>query len=66
MKTLKQIRIFGKEDYQRYLKDFFEEPLSFESFINFQLAQLHDNECHVVSVHFLDTETVGVVFHEKI
>jgi len=40
--------------------------MSFESYVNFQLAQLHDNECPVISVYFIDNETVGVVFHDKI
>ena len=43
MKYLKQVRIVNQDSQQRYLKDFFEEPLTFEEYMNFELGQMIDN-----------------------
>ena len=41
---VKQVMILNKERHQEYLKDFFEEYLNFEGFVNFMLGSLYDED----------------------
>lgn len=42
MNVLKQILILNKKSHQAYLKDFKEEPLTFQDYLNFELGCLFD------------------------
>jgi hypothetical protein len=66
MSFLKQVRIITKKDHQYYLKDFGEEPLSFQGYVNFELGLLLDEQHTIVSVNFLKKKTVIIVYAMKI
>ncbi len=50
MNSITQIRIETHERYRLYLKDFFEEPLTFEEYLNVVLGQLFDQGHRVLDV----------------
>ena len=62
MKTLKQVRIITNKDYQYYLNDFDEEPLSFQGYVNLELRLLYDEKHTVLSIEFLKKKTVVIVY----
>lgn len=66
MKTLKQVRIISKKDYKYYLKDFVEEPLSFQGYVNLELGLLFDEKLTVLSVNFITKKTVVIVYNKTI
>lgn len=47
---VKQVMILNKERHQEYLKDFFEEYLNFEDFVNFMLGSLYDEDRFVEEI----------------
>ncbi len=47
---VKQVMILNKERHQEYLKDFFEEYLNFEGFVNFMLGSLYDEDRFVEEI----------------
>ena len=47
---IKQVMILNKERHQEYLKDFFEEYLNFEGFVNFMLGSLYDEDRFVEEI----------------
>ena len=47
---VKQVMILNKERHQEYLKDFFEEYLNFEGFVNFMLSSLYDEDRFVEEI----------------
>ncbi|WP_299059196.1 hypothetical protein [uncultured Polaribacter sp.] len=66
MKNLKQVRIITKKDYDYYLKDFGEEPKSFQEYVNLELGLLFDENYTIISVDFLKKKTVVIVYEMKI
>ena len=66
MKNLKQVRIITKKDHDYYLKDFGEEPKSFQEYVNLELGLLFDEKHTVISVCFLKKKTVVIVYEMKI
>ncbi len=67
MNKLLQIQIETEANYQKYLKDFFEEPVSFEQYINFVLGQLFDEGHHIKSVtYFPVKKEVCITFYMTI
>lgn len=58
MKPLKQVKIVNQESFKKYQDDFFEEPVLFEQYVNFELGQLYDQDHVVESITFsTDLET---------
>ena len=47
---VKQVMMLNKERHQEYLKDFFEEYLNFEGFVNFMLGSLYDEDRFVEEI----------------
>ena len=66
MRTLKQVRIITKKDYRYYLKDFIEEPMRFQDYVNFEIGQLFDEKHTIISVEFLKRRKVVIVYSMKI
>jgi hypothetical protein len=66
MKNLLQVRIITKKDHKYYLKDFNEEPLSFQNYINLELGLLYDEKHTLISIDFLKKKTVVIVYEMKI
>ena len=66
MKNLKQVRIISKKDHLYYLKDFGEEPKSFQEYVNLELGLLFDEKHPVISVCFLKKKIVVIVYEMKI
>ena len=66
MKNLQQVRIITKKDHKYYLKDFIEEPLSFQEYINLELGLLFDEKLTVLSVNFIAKKTVVIVYNKTI
>lgn len=66
MKTLKQVRIITKKDHQYYLKDYPEEPLRFQEYVNLELGLLYDEKHTVISIDFLKKKMVVIVYVMKI
>lgn len=66
MRTLKQVRIITKKDHWYYLKDFIEEPMSFQDYVNFELGQLFDMQHSILSIEFIRKKTVVIVYTMKI
>lgn len=66
MKNLQQVRIITKNDHKYYLKDFIEEPLSFQEYINLELGLLFDEKLTVLSVNFIAKKTVVIVYNKTI
>ncbi|PQJ76511.1 hypothetical protein [Polaribacter glomeratus] len=66
MKALKQIRIIGKKDHQYYLKDYAEEPLRFQEYVNLELGLLFDEQHTIISITFLKKKRVVIVYAMKI
>jgi len=62
MKSITQIRYITKQDYDNYQLDFKEEALDFESYINFELGNLFDESCRVLSVDFISENTVVITY----
>ena len=64
---VKQVMILNKERHQEYLKDFFEEYLNFEGFVNFMLGSLYDEDRFVEQViPNADHSQVLIVYKIKI
>lgn len=66
MRTLKQVRIITKKDHRYYLKDFTQEPMSFQDYVNFELGQLFDMQHTILSIEFIKKKTVVIVYTMKI
>ena len=66
MSSLKQVRIVNKKSHQLYLKDFFEEPVNFQNYLNFELGTLFDEKRTIISVTFLKKKTAVIVYAMKI
>ena len=66
MKSLQQVRIITQKDHEYYLKDFNEEPLSFQNYINLELGLLYDEKHTLISIDFLKKKTVVIVYEMKI
>lgn len=66
MKNLQQVRIITKKDHLYYLKDFGEEPMSFQNYINLELGLLYDEKHTIISIDFLKKKTVIIVYVLKI
>lgn len=62
-----QVKVLTPKLHEVYNKDFFETPLSFEDFVNFQLGQLYDEQRYVKSVRFSeDLSTCIIVYTMKV
>ncbi|WP_339883509.1 hypothetical protein [Polaribacter vadi] len=66
MKHLKQVLILTKKSHKNYLKDFPEEQLIFQEYVNFELGRLFDNKHAILSIDFLSKEMAIVVYDIKI
>jgi hypothetical protein len=66
MKHLKQVLILTKKSQKNYLKDFPEEQLIFQEYVNFELGRLFDNKHAILSIDFLSKEMAIVVYDIKI
>lgn len=66
MRNLQQVRIITKQDHEYYLKDFDEEPKSFQCYVNLELGLLYDEKHTIISVTFLKKKTVIIVYAMKI
>jgi len=66
MKHLKQVLILTKKSHKNYLKDFPEEQLIFQEYVNFELGRLFDNKHAILSIDFLSKEMAIVVYGIKI
>ena len=66
MKNLQQVRIITKKDHLYYLKDFGEELMSFQNYINLELGLLYDEKHTIISIDFLKKKTVIIVYVMKI
>lgn len=66
MRALKQVQIITKKDHRYYLKDFTDEPMRFQEYINFEIGQLFDNNHTVDSIDFIKKKTVVIAYTMKI
>jgi len=66
IEQLKQVLILTKEFHENYLKDFPEEQLIFQEYVNFELGRLFDNKHAIVSIDFLSKKMAIVVYGIKI
>lgn len=66
MKTVQQVRIITKKDHDYYLKDFGEEPMDFQNYVNLELGLLYDEKHTIISIDFLKKKTVVIVYSMKI
>ena len=66
MKHLKQVLILTKKSHKNYLKDFPEEQLIFQEYVNFELGRLFDHKHAILSIDFLSKEMAIVVYGIKI
>jgi len=66
MSSLQQVRTTNKKMYYGYLKDFFEEPVNFQNYVNFELGAIFDKQHTIISVTFLKKNTAFIVYAMKI
>lgn len=66
MKNLQQVRIITKKDHHYYLKDFGEQPMDFQNYVNLELGLLYDEKHTIISIDFLKKKTVVIVYSMKI
>ena len=66
MNSLQQVNIVDKKSHQNYLKDFSEELLNFQEYVNYELGRLYDEKHTIISVNFLNKKTVVIVYAMKI
>lgn len=66
MNSLQQVLIVDKKSHQNYLKDFSEELLNFQEYVNYEMGRLYDEKHTIISVNFLNKKTVVIVYAMKI
>jgi len=66
MKQLKQVLILNQESHENYLKDFPEEHLNFQDYVNFELGKLFDHKHVIISIDFLSKKMAIIVYGIKI